>query len=70
MLAAKADSPKLLSHFCSPHKFVTDGREEVLRIHADKADGKRSAAEVDGGGTGEGEASRVHAEGERIQVAE
>ena len=44
----------------TPVELVADGREEVLRVHADEADAEGGAAELDSGGTREGVATRIN----------
>ena len=48
----------------TPHEFVADGGEEVLGVEADEVDGEGSTTERDFDRAREGEASRVHAEGD------
>ena len=67
--APQGGRPRLSgADFGAPHELVANGREEVLPSHADKVDGERCPAHVDGNGATESGATRVEPKREGVGV--
>ena len=52
-----------LTHLGAPHQLVAYGREEILRVHANQADGERGPFETHFGVTSQRGTTRIHTNG-------